>query len=103
MKTVEEIANVIVVRNHLALLLNGTRNVVKKQDIQLLSAMINKLDTDIIQASMEILSPTTKVPEDEDVAKKVAEAKANLSKTASTSKTKKTIKRTDSETPDSND
>lgn len=78
MKTVKELADVIVVRNHLALLLNGTRNVVKKQDVQPLSALINRLDMEVLQASLEMFQDKTQVEEDEDIKKRVAEAKAKL-------------------------
>lgn len=78
MKTVKDIADVIVVRNHLALLLNGTRNVVKKTDVQPLSALINRLDMEVLQASLEMFKDKAQMEEDQDIQKRVAEAKAKL-------------------------
>lgn len=78
MKTVEQLANLVVVRNHLSLLLNGTRNVIKKGDVQPINSLIQRLDSDIVLESLALFANEAAIPLDEDVQKRIAEAKAQL-------------------------
>lgn len=82
MKTVEQLASVIAVRNHLFLLLNGARNVVKKNEVATISNLIQKLDTEIIQESLALFNnqvvAAAAAADEVDIQKKVAEAKAKM-------------------------
>ena len=79
MKTVEQLADLIVVRNHLSLLLNGTRNAIKKNEVPALSTLIQRLDTEIVQSSLEMFKDQAAPSADDvDVQKRVAEAKAKM-------------------------
>ena|ERR1035437_9152290 len=79
MSTAAELANIISIRNHLSLLLNGTRNVIKKTEVSTIGGLIQKLDTEIIKSSLELFKDKTIPNEDDvDIGKKVAEAKAKM-------------------------
>ncbi|HVI39874.1 MAG TPA: hypothetical protein VM577_04370 [Anaerovoracaceae bacterium] len=82
MKTAEQIASVIAVRNHLSMLLNGTRNVIKKNEVSVIGNLIQRLDAEIVQASLGLFSgqvaAVASAADDVDIQKKVAEAKAKM-------------------------
>lgn len=78
MKNLEELAHLVVIRNHLSDLLNGTRNVIKKGEVGQISALLQKLDSEIIQNSLELFKGKAVVTDEDDIAKKVAEAKAKM-------------------------
>lgn len=78
MKTVEEIAGMVTIRNHLQTLRD--RSLIKRSDYQAINNLIQQLDQDIINASMTLFKQQSKVQiEDElNISKKIAEAKAKL-------------------------
>ena len=82
MKTAEQIASVIAVRNHLSMLLNGTRNVIKKNEVSTIGNLIQRLDAEIVQASLGLFSgqvaAVATAADEVDIQKKVAEAKAKM-------------------------
>jgi hypothetical protein len=81
MKTIQELADLVVVRDHLFTLLSGTRNSVKKGEIGQISFLVQKLDTEFIKDALELFTANaleTLQGEDVDIAKRVAEAKAKM-------------------------
>lgn len=80
MKTLRELADLIAVRNHLSMLISGTRRVIKKGEVGKLSAVVDKIDMEVLQESMNLMIDENikKTVEDEDITKKIAEAKAKM-------------------------
>ena len=76
--SLEELSQLIIVRNHLFDLLNGTRNAVKKGEVGSISALVQRLDIQIVHNSLELFKDEVVVEEELDIAKKIAEAKAKM-------------------------
>lgn len=85
MKTVEEIAGMVTIRNHLQSLRD--RSLIRRSDYQSVNSLIQQLDQDIINSSMELFKQQSSVQvEDElNISKKIAEAKAKLLKSQNSS------------------
>ena len=54
-KIIQELANISTLRNHLWLLINGPRNLVQRTDVSELSLLIQKLDHEVIEKSLNLL------------------------------------------------
>ncbi len=79
MKTTEEIAGMVTIRNHLQILRAGSQ--IKKADYQTVNNLILQLDQDIVDSSIALFKgPKNEIKlEDElNISKKIAEAKAKL-------------------------
>jgi hypothetical protein len=78
MKTVEEIAGMVTIRNHLQSLRD--RSLIRRSDYQPVNSLIQQLDQDIINSSMELFRQQSQVQVEEElnISKKIAEAKAKL-------------------------
>lgn len=84
-KSLSDIANMISIRNYLWAALNGPRNLITKADVPKINTLVSTLDKSIVQdclASTLLVSTSSVVIEDLDLAKRISEAKAQL-KTAS--------------------
>ena len=84
MKTLKELADLVTVRNHLNDLIQGSRNAVKKGEVAKLSALIFKIDSEFIQESLALFMDETlkSNADEEDISKKIAEAKAQMASKA---------------------
>lgn len=80
MRTLKELAELVVIRNHLSALVSGTRLAIKRGDVPKLSALINKIDIEVIQDSLVLFvdEAVQKSVDDTDIQKKLAEAKLAL-------------------------
>lgn len=79
-KTLQDLANMVTVRNHLYWLIqNAPKNLLKKQDVPKVLNLVNSLDVEFINSSLEV-ADQNKIDstEDLDVQKAVADAKAKL-------------------------
>lgn len=73
-----ELAQTVVVRNHLESVQNGTRNTVSRPQLRQIGDLILRLDQQIVQESLVLFSETAPVEEKFDFASKIAEAKAAM-------------------------
>ena len=55
-KVIQELANISTLRNHLWFLINGSRNLVQRADVSELNLLIQKLDHEVIEKSLNLLN-----------------------------------------------
>ena len=79
---VNYLANVVVVRNHLATLLEGNRKLVARGDVNILSAIISKLDSMVLTQGLSLFENKVPVEDEIDFAAMIKEAKAQLEQKA---------------------
>lgn len=81
-----ELGNLVLVRNHLLTILDTTRNFIKKGDSGKITTVVRMIDQQILDTAFEALdSPDAQIISEDQIAAKVAAAKAALKKTATQS------------------
>lgn len=75
-----DLANTVIVRNHLESIQNGTRNTISRPQLRQVGDLILRLDQQIVQESLVMFEETAPVIEKFDFSSKIAEAKAAMAK-----------------------
>lgn len=59
MKTIEQLANLAAVRNHIMLLVNSSKSAVPRESVHTLTSLATKLDKEFVEAALEAFPEQT--------------------------------------------
>lgn len=75
---ITELAHMVIIRNHLDVLQNGSRNAVTRPQLREIGSLIHRLDKEIVSQSLNLFNQLGPVEEPIDISGKIAAAKAAL-------------------------